>query len=170
MTRYSEAIEYLYTTNTFSLATWDDDYPTIDYLSYYFLPQRLIQVRDLRIDWEIDSFYFNHHHGITADQLQFAAWKKSWAALQPMAGLRKLHVTFYFRWRDIIDCYEELWKAHETKLLEPVKSITAPTHFVLVLPDRRCSTNLDVGDSACVLQLPEEISIDSLELVPGVTI
>ncbi|KAF1927795.1 uncharacterized protein M421DRAFT_65081 [Didymella exigua CBS 183.55] len=152
---YSEAIEYLYASNTFSLATWDDDYPTIDYMSYYFLPQRLIQVQDLRIDWELDSFYFSRHDGITADQLQFAAWKNSWAALPVMTGLRKLHVTIWFRWRDMIDCYEEIWEPNERALLEPVGSVTAPRSFVLVLPDRRCSIDIDMGDSACVLELPK---------------
>jgi hypothetical protein len=148
------------------LATWDDDYPTIDYLHYYFLPQRLVQVQDLRIDLEIDSFYFYHHHGITANQLEFAAWKKSWAAVPAMTGLRKLHVTLWFRSRDLIDCYEEIWKPHEQVLLEPIKSLIVPTDFVLVLPDRRCSTDIDMGDSRCVLRLPEEMVFEGLDLGP----
>jgi hypothetical protein len=154
----------LYTSNNFSFATWDDDYPTIDYLHCFFLPQRLIQVQDLHIDWEIDSFYFNHHHGITADQLQFAAWEKSWAAILALTGLRKLHVTLWFRWRDMLDCYEEIWKPNQETLLEPVKSVTVPDSFVVVLPDRRCSTGIDMGDSKCSLQLPEEIVFAGFEL------
>lgn len=145
------------------MATWDDDYPTIDYLHKYFLPQRLVQVQDLRIDWEIDSFYFTHHHGITADQLQFAAWKDSWAAILALAGLRKLHVTLWFRWRDMLDCYEDIWKPNEETLLEPVKLVTVPGSFVVVLPDRRCSTDIDVGDSKCVLQLPEEMVVEGFD-------
>ena len=43
------------------------------------------------------------------------------------------------------------------ELLQPLRCIKAPTDFVLVLPDRRCSTDVDLGDSKCVLQLPEEL-------------
>lgn len=73
-----------------------------------------------------------------------------------MKGLRQLRVVLYFRWRGVVDYYEEYWKKHELELLEPVKSIKAPTNFILVLPDRRCSISIDVGTSNCILQLPEE--------------
>ncbi|KAF1359794.1 hypothetical protein EJ07DRAFT_165892 [Lizonia empirigonia] len=152
---YSEAIEYLHTSNAFSLSTWDDDYPTMDYLSYYFLPHRLTQIRDLRIDWEVDNFYYDAMLGLTPHVTKFEAWEKSWAALCALTGLRKLRIILYFRWRDVRDYYEGYWKQHEVELLHPVKSITAPTDFVVVLPDRRCSTTVDVGDSKCILQIPE---------------
>ncbi|KAF2628370.1 hypothetical protein BU25DRAFT_420853 [Macroventuria anomochaeta] len=152
---YSEAIEYLYTANTFSLSTWDDDHPTLDYMSYYFLPHRLTQIRALRIDWEVDSFYHDRHR-TTSGLLHLEAWKQSWGALRAMTGLRQLRVVLYFRWRDVLDCYEDYWKKHELELLDPVKTITAPANFVLVLPDRRCSTNIDMGSSKCILQHAEE--------------
>lgn len=139
-------------------------------MSYYFLPQRLVQVQDLTIDWEIDSFYFHHHHGITADQLYFAAWKKSWAAISALIGLRKLHINLWFRWRNVIDCYEEVWKPNEKQLLEPANSITVPRQFVLVLPDHRCSINVDMGESRCVLRLPDKMVVDGFGLPSGMTI
>ena len=70
----------------------------------------------------------------------------------------------------MLDCYEEVWKPNEDILLEPVGAITAPSDFVLVLPDRRCSVNVDLGDSRCVLQLPEEITAEELGLAPGMIV
>ena len=76
-----------------------------------------------------------------------------------MTGLQRLSVILYFRWRDVLDCYKDHWKTHELELLDPVKSITAPARFILVLPDRRCSTNVNLGSSKCVLKLPEESTL-----------
>lgn len=81
-----------------------------------------------------------------------------------MTGLRKLHVTLWFRWRDMLDCYEEIWKPNEETLLEPVKLVTVPAVFVVMLPDRRCSTGIDMGNSKCSLQIPEEINFEGFEL------
>lgn len=64
----------------------------------------------------------------------------------------------------MLDCYEEIWKPNQETLLEPVKSVTVPDSFVVVLPDRRCSTGIDMGDSKCSLQLPEEIVFAGFEL------
>lgn len=153
--RYSEAVEFLYTSNAFSLSTWDDDHATIDYMSYYFLPHRLKQIRQLRIDWELDSFSYNQHIRSTSDGHSFDAWKRSWGALHSMTGILQLHIILYYRWREVYDCYEEYWEKHELELLNPVKSITGPTDFVLVLPDRRCSTNVDLGSSRCILKHPK---------------
>lgn len=127
----------------------------MDYLSWYFLPHRLTQIRDLRINWEVDSFYYDA--AFTPHVFHFEAWKHSWSALCALTGLRKLRIILYFRWRDVRDCYEEFWKQHELELLHPVKSIMAPTNFVIVLPDRRCSTTVDVGDTKCILQAPVEM-------------
>ncbi|KAJ4993210.1 hypothetical protein SVAN01_01185 [Stagonosporopsis vannaccii] len=151
---YSEAIEFLYTSNTFSISTWDDDHATVDYMSYYFLPHRITQIQQLRIDWELDSFSYNHLSSTTSGGNSFEAWKKSWDALRSMTGIRQLRIVLYFRWREVYDCYEQYWRKYESELLNPVKSITAPKNFVLVLPDRRCSTNADLGSSSCVLQRP----------------
>lgn len=140
----------MYTSNAFSLSTWDDEHATVDYMSYYFLPHRLTQIRQLRFDWELDTFSYNHH----LRAIRFEAWNHSWSALWSLTGLRKLHISLSFRWRAVLDCYEECWKDDELELLDPVRSITAPVDFVLVLPDQRCLTDVDMGDSNCVLRHP----------------
>ena len=125
-------------------------------MSYFFLPQRLQQIRALDIDWELDSCYYLLLLQVATGGGSFKAWEKSWSALGAMTGLRQLRVILYFRHREVFDCYEEYWKKWELHLLDPVKSITAPKDFTLTLPDRRCSTDVDLGSSKCVLQLPEE--------------
>ncbi|CAO2651865.1 Nn.00g001480.m01.CDS01 [Neocucurbitaria sp. VM-36] len=149
---YSEAIEYLYTANSFSLATDIDEQPTLNYLSYYFLPQRLTQIRNLNIYWELDSFQYFLMTQLFDPVLDH--WFESWNALSKMTGLRHLQITLDFRYGNWSDTYETLWKERGEELLEPIKRITAPRDFVITLPDHRCSTDIDVGDSKCILRLP----------------
>jgi hypothetical protein len=55
----------------------------------------------------------------------------------------------------MLNYHKDYWKENESELMDSVRLITAPNDFVLVLPDRECSTDVDLGDSKCVLQLPE---------------
>ena len=88
-------------------------------------------------------------------ELVMEQWDESWNALSKLTGLRHLRVSLIFRYGQWSDYYEQLWKEREKELLDPIKRITAPRDFVLTLPDRRCSTVMDVGDSRCVLRLPD---------------
>ena len=81
------------------------------------------------------------------------SWLKTWESLSKLTGIRRLHITLAFRWHNFD--YEELWKQKGISLLEPVKKITAPRDFVVVLPNRRCSTCVDAGESNCVFKLPD---------------
>jgi hypothetical protein len=143
-------VEFLYKGNDFSLSTQNDEIPTINYLSYYLLPQRLAQIRVLHMHWELDSqpYYLMSD---MSDPMQ-DPWFKSWDALSKLTGLRRLHINMVFRYNSRSD-YEQLWKARGTMLLEPIKRITAPREFVIVLPDPRCSVELDVGESKCVIKV-----------------
>lgn len=71
-----------------------------------------------------------------------------------MAGLRKLHIRLYFFLDLWQQCYADFWKQNSEELLEPVKAVTAPKDFIVVLPDWRCSTDIDVGQSNCIFELP----------------
>ncbi|KAH7386057.1 hypothetical protein BKA66DRAFT_415775 [Pyrenochaeta sp. MPI-SDFR-AT-0127] len=155
---YSEAIEYLYTDNSFSLSTDIDEIPTIDYFSHFFLPQRLTQIRDLFFYWELDSF--NYHLMTQTPNPVLDQWYKSWGALGKLSGLRRLRVSLVFRYTHWSDYYEELWKERWVEMLEPLKTITAPRDFVVTLPDRRCSTAIDLGESHCVFELPAAVEDD----------
>lgn len=129
----------------------------MDYLSYYILPQRLTLIRDLRIHWELDSIpYYLMTDFEIPDGPILSPWLASWAALQRFRGLRRLHINLVFRYSHWSDYYEVLWKDKGDKLLEVVKNITAPRDFVVTLPDRRCSLDVDIGQSNCVLRLPGE--------------
>ncbi|KAJ4376161.1 hypothetical protein N0V83_001442 [Neocucurbitaria cava] len=158
MCLYSEAIEYLYTANSFSLSTEADEQPTIDYLSYYLLPQRLTQIRDLYFYWELDNYLY----GSLASVLEggFNQWFQSWDVLSKMAGLRHLNIRLSFRLSRHIDFYDALWKGKGQEILEPVKRVTAPREFVITLPDIRCSTDIDVGESKCIFRLPKDDATD----------
>ncbi|CAG5162033.1 uncharacterized protein ALTATR162_LOCUS6147 [Alternaria atra] len=152
---YSEAIEYLYKANQFFISTDLEDFPTAGYLSYFFQPQRIVQISNLTIEWDIDRHqYFNvnlmpdHHR---------SEWYRSWDGLSKMAGLRRLHIKFYFCLDLWQGCYGEFWERNSKELLQPIKRITAPRDFLITLPNWQCSTDIDVGESRCVFKLPERV-------------
>lgn len=82
-------------------------------------------------------------------------WLKSWAALSRLKGLRRLHIDLLLYYRDWAGRYDEIWKASGEKLLEVVQIVTVPEDFVVVLPNRQCSTDLPVGESKCKFRLPK---------------
>ncbi|KAH3913743.1 hypothetical protein HBI56_079680 [Parastagonospora nodorum] len=143
---YTEAVDYLYFANTFSI--WNVDYvsPTIKLLSYYFLPQRLQLVRDLRIHWSFcpDS----------------ESWLEDWKAISKMKGLQRLHVTVTNPWLGRPGhSTDDTWRDKLTEIMAAVRNITAPGDFVLYVPDIKWlewSADVDLGDSKCVFRMAEE--------------
>lgn len=150
---YSESVEFLYSANSFTLSTETIFIATIDRLSYFMLPQRLTQIRDLYFHWELDSVqYISLSYGTNAD---LSPWFNSWEALSKMTGLRRLHIVLSYRTEYANNEYRELWRVKGTELLKPIQSVTSPRDFVITLPDRRFSTSsIEVGTSRCVLRLP----------------
>ncbi|EFQ94135.1 hypothetical protein CFE70_004912 [Pyrenophora teres f. teres 0-1] len=158
---YSEAVEYLYKSNHFFISTDLEDYPTTGYLSYFFLPQRMAQVTNLSIHWDLD-----HQQYFQVDLMRErhrCEWFRSWEALSRLTGLRRLHIKLYFCLDLWEHCYGTFWTQNSRELLEPIKKITAPRDFVITLPNWKCSTKIDVGNSRCVFKLPERDSSDNDE-------
>ncbi|KAI5378695.1 hypothetical protein J4E82_002581 [Alternaria postmessia] len=155
---YSEAVEYLYRANEFFISTDLEDFPTAGYLSYFFQSQRIAQIGNLNIEWDLDRHqYFNvnlmpdHHR---------REWYRSWDGLSNMTGLRRLHIKFYFCLDLWQGCYGEFWEQNNKELLQPIKKITAPRDFLITLPNWQCSTNIDVGESRCTFKLPERVDLE----------
>ncbi len=144
------------------MATNTEEILTIDYLSRYFLPQRLSMIRSLYIRLEIDndSFYALSRIPPEYDQID-----NTWNSLSKLTGLRTLHITLGYRYWYYEDFYQDKWVWIGEPFWQPVKKLTAPTDFTIVLPHWKCSTDIDVGDTRCVLQLPErpQESSDSSE-------
>ncbi|KAL5119628.1 hypothetical protein ACEQ8H_002474 [Pleosporales sp. CAS-2024a] len=147
---YSEAIEYLYSANAFSLSTEKDEGPTVDYISYYFLPQRVLQVRHLHIYWQFDNNPYNFVFGISPPSLE--GWLTSWEALSRMTGLQKLHVTLEYPDYNWMENVEDAWREKAVEMLEVVKKIKVKD-FVVYLPDDKWPLDFDTGDSKCLLRL-----------------
>jgi hypothetical protein len=130
-----------------------DQLPTIDYLCYYFLPQRLAQIRDLRIHWQMDSIPYLMQLDIERESYGTKAWFQSWDSLRRMTGLRRLHINLEYG-RSLWDfVVEKKWNESAEELLSMVKEITAPRDFVIVLPNGQCTTDIDVGNSNCILKI-----------------
>ena len=140
--RYSEAIEFLYSSTCFVIAS-DDTYLLIP-VSHLLLPARLSQIRSFRLEWDISDFTS------TCFDFVFLGHGELWEALGRLTGLRRLEIELHKEY-----CYNhQVWVDRQSAFLEPVKTITAPSVFVITLPDPRCSAEMDRGETNCVLRLP----------------
>lgn len=146
MIRYSEAVEFLYSSNLFSITSHFRQNLLLPYLPTLLLPQRIRQIRSLRIFWDMFPMVCLDYSSSQN------VWLKSWDALRQMTGLSNLHIDIGV-WSFL--GFQEQWLEREVELFEPVKTITTPKTFVIILPNRVCSTGLDVGNSRCVFRLPE---------------
>jgi hypothetical protein len=70
-----------------------------------------------------------------------------------MAKLRDLYVVLVDPSPQ--DMWERNWIELEEHLLRPVKAVTKPRWFELMLPFASCSTAWDMGESSVVLRKPE---------------
>lgn len=82
-------------------------------------------------------------------------WSEAWQVLGQMTSLKDLSIDLGLEYSHAYE--HEEWTKQEATIFEPVKHVTAPRNFIIVLPDRRCSTDLDVGDSKCVFLLPTSL-------------
>jgi hypothetical protein len=88
-------------------------------------------------------------------------WERGWSTIANMTGLRDLYVA-------IVDpspqgIWERNWAELEEQLLRPVKEVTRPSQFELMLPFASCSTEWDMGDSRVVLRKPGNRVIEEEE-------
>lgn len=121
---YSEAIESLYSENTFAFTTGALGYgnrisSTIELLPILFLPQRLRQVRSLFFDCDFEFF---------VSAWLTPCWHQTCKALSTFTGLHRLHI--------VINSPGEfsLWKQRGEWMTEDLLQITAPKEFVVTLP------------------------------------
>ncbi|KAF1918433.1 hypothetical protein BDU57DRAFT_198807 [Ampelomyces quisqualis] len=149
---YSEAIEYLYSGNSFSLSSERDEYPTVHFLSYYFLPQRLAQIRDLHIHWQLDGLAYLPMYNLEPRRAEY--WFSPWSSLIRLTGLRRLRIYLDYSqvfWYGVVD--HEFWNKTAVQLLRGAKEITAPSTFVVSIPSSQCALGVDVGNSQCIFEV-----------------
>ena len=71
-----------------------------------------------------------------------------------MRGLRDLYVVLVDP--SPRDMWETHWLEMEGQLLDPVKHVTAPAWFELMLPYSSCDTDWDMGSSSVKLRRPDD--------------
>ena len=119
------------------------------------LPQpRLDSVRVLRLRWAIRALPYLRRRNRIAYREDTANWERGWAILASMGGLRDLHVVLIDPSPQ--DMWETNWLEMEDQLLEPVRKVTVPPWFELVLPYNSCGKERNMGDSSVKLHKPEE--------------
>ena len=129
--RYFEAIEYLFSSNTFVIA----DSRRIEYLSIDFLPQRIDAIRSLRFLYSLPSFPPLVPPGCTGllweEKLRRQTrWAAIWNVISTMRNLENLHVELH----GIGPSWATFNKESAKVLLKPIKEVTRPTTFILTLP------------------------------------
>ncbi|KAF2451954.1 hypothetical protein P171DRAFT_468363 [Karstenula rhodostoma CBS 690.94] len=165
---YLEAIGSIYESQTFVLAigpheerVHHHDKPTLLYLPYFILPQRLNQLRRLYIHWNLSPNV--GRIGIADQTLDW--WKECWHFLSTLQGLNELLIRFQSR-EDEQSRWD--WEPLEAQLGECVRKIRVKKRFVVVLPfpeNGIGNLHLDVGESKC--ENPKKASF--LFRVPRVT-
>ncbi|ORY14394.1 hypothetical protein BCR34DRAFT_560340 [Clohesyomyces aquaticus] len=153
--RYSEAIESLYSSNTFSISTQAYGAHTISKIPLFFQPQRVVQIRKLHICWDLldaglDLIKPVEHH------FPLPSWLKTWKIISDMAGLRELLIEFTYTYPPTSRYTFEFWMEHQIEIFEPVKCVVSPSTFVITLPYRELSTDLDVAPSSCIFRPPAQ--------------
>ncbi|KAF2126955.1 hypothetical protein P153DRAFT_296995 [Dothidotthia symphoricarpi CBS 119687] len=148
---YSEAVPYLYRSHAFSLLHMSHllHLPTA-------VPQpRLNQIRTLRLRWTIRALPYLRRG--PADRVAYredtAMWERGWAIIASMQGLRDLYVVVVDPSPQ--DMWESSWVELEEQLLQPVRSVTKPKCFELMLPYASCGVEWEMGSSRVVLRRPD---------------
>jgi hypothetical protein len=145
--RYSEAISHLYRPHTFSLL----HVTHLLYLPIRMPQPRLNSIRTLRLRWAIRALPYLRRG--PAQRLAYredtANWERGWAIIASMTGLRDLYVVLSDPSPQ--EMWERSWVQCEEQLLKPVKEVTQPECFELVLPFASCRTDWDMGQSSVVL-------------------
>ena len=148
--RYSEAITHLYRPHTFSLLHLTH----LLYLPTRLPQQRLNTIRTLRLRWAIRALPYlrrgpTHRLAYREDTQN---WERGWSIIAGMTGLRDLYVVLIDPSPQ--DMWERNWLELEEQLLAPVKEVTRPKWFELLLPFASCKTDWDMGESRVVLRKP----------------
>jgi hypothetical protein len=104
--------------------------------------------------WDLDSFvYIDENFYYQNPDKPMEGWFRSWEALRKLTGLRRLHINLEYQRRTWDGATHKTWNENGVETLCKVKDITAPRDFVIFLPDRRCTTDIDVGNPRCILKL-----------------
>jgi hypothetical protein len=149
--RYSEAIPHLYRAHTFSLL----HVTHLLYLPARMPQQRLNSIRTLRLRWAIRALPYLRRgpSQSLAYREDTLSWERGWSIIASMSGLRDLYVVLLDPSPQ--DMWERNWVELEEQLLRPVRDVTRPDCFELMLPFASCNTEWDMGGSRVVLRKPE---------------
>lgn len=117
--RYTEAVNLLYSCNTFHFIDLD----MISYFAGTILPQRLHTIRSLNLTWCYGYCFqpYSEKGAINHPPFGKNTWEREWQVIASMKGLRRLHFTLGFPYKGD--------KEMDAKLLYPLMQVKSPTDF-----------------------------------------
>ena len=110
------------------------------YLPGLLVPQRFNAIRSLQFTW-----YVRDPPILGGRRYNDISWVTIWHVFASMQGLRKLRVEL-----EISPLWQAQWAECESTVFEPVKAVTTPCLFDLVLPFRGSTNRLP--DLPCTIQ------------------
>ena len=122
--RYSEAIDVLYSRNSFHFYDPGD----IRYFGRTILPQRLDAVHSVMMDWERAFSIFNPNNAIAKqNNFEWNAWREAWGIIAQMKGLLDLRI--FLKKHDF-----EVSKERRMKMCKPLMEIKGLRVFEVIVP------------------------------------
>ncbi|KAF1979109.1 hypothetical protein BU23DRAFT_148190 [Bimuria novae-zelandiae CBS 107.79] len=122
---YSEAVDFVYSTNTFAFADLD----CLRYFSSTILPHRWSLVQKLDIEWCVSwPIYDSLAQTVLISRPALypphdeATWEGTWRIISEMKNLRSLRVTLMY-----FDVFRD--SSCEERLLAPLRQVTLPNKF-----------------------------------------
>ena len=153
--RYSEAIEFLYSQNTFKILNED----CLSYLPQLLLPQRINAIRYICFEWFLKHAPDVESHQSKKDAAHnFVAWKTIWQNLASMQSLKHLWIEL-----DIDKTWKHEWMERQSTVLEPIKAVTRPKHFKLIIPFYEDLEQARLAELPCQVRHPDEDQPDWFE-------
>ncbi len=123
--RYVESVSILYSQNTFDTSNPD----VIAYLPSLLLPQRLHAIRSLRFYWSLTRAPTTaKDQGERSFRYNDDVWQNIWRNLASMRGLSDLVVGIHIPF-----IWQTQWTQREVAILAPVKAVTRPACFEMIL-------------------------------------
>ncbi|KAL2054458.1 hypothetical protein ABVK25_005206 [Lepraria finkii] len=152
---YSEAIEFLYSQNMFKILNED----CLSYLPQLLLPQRINAIRYIRFEWFLKHAPDAETHQSKKDAAHnFVIWKTVWQNLASMQGLEHLWIEL-----DIDKTWKHEWMEQQSTVFEPVKAVTRPKYFKLIIPFREDLEQARLAELPCQVRRPDEDQPDRFE-------
>ncbi|KAG9236731.1 hypothetical protein BJ875DRAFT_210704 [Amylocarpus encephaloides] len=143
---YSEAIDLTYSSNTFDMIFPE----SIVYLPDLVLPQRLVAIRSIHLQWTFTQPPQLPPYGKKGPRRDDWMWTKGWSNLVQMKRLSELRVEI--RIPEGSEWALPSWTESEIAILQPLREVKVAGSFELILPFPSLATDVELEGLPCQIR------------------